>query len=326
MRFDIVTATATDYAAAIPALAQVLRACVMKGAAVGFIPPLDLEGAVAFWRGQADAVRAGEKQILLAISDAGRIVGTVTLALAPQVNGSHRAEIAKMLVHPDARRQGIAAALLKRAEELAREKGRRLLVLDTRQGDDAERLYARLGWQSCGIIPDYALNGDGSSHATHVMYRQLPPRPRDLRVAAAHPDDPDAIPLIDALSADLLARFDSDGRRGLAGWSDVADRSLFALARLDGVPVGCGAVRPFMGETGEIKRMYATPGSAGVGAALLSFLEEGARNLGYRQLVLETRWANDRAVAFYRRHGYRLTANYGHYAGRPESACLTKIL
>lgn len=326
MRYDIVTVAAADFAAAIPGLAQVLVACVTNGAAVGFLPPLDLDSAAAFWRGQEGAVRTGEKHILLAVTEAGRIIGTVTLALAPQVNGTHRAEIAKMLVHPDARRQGVAASLLKRAEEVARSKGRRLLVLDTREGDDAERLYARLGWQSCGTIPDYALNGDGTSHTTHVMYRQLPPPPAGLTIEPAHPDMPDVTPLIDALSADLAARFGSDGRGGLAGWDAVADRSLFALARLDGVAVGCGAVRPFDGEVAEIKRMYAVPGSAGVGAAVLSFLEEGARRLGYRRLVLETRWANDRAVSFYRRHGYRLVPNYGTYQGRAESACFGKIL
>lgn len=173
MHVDIVTATADEYAAAIPALARILQACVMSGAAVGFIPPLEIDRATAFWQGQIEAVRAGEKIILLAVTAEGSIIGTVTLALAPQVNGSHRAEIAKLLVHPEARRRGVAAALLKRAEEVARAHGRRLLVLDTRQGDDAERLYTRLGWQSCGIIPDYALNGDGTSHATHVLYRQL---------------------------------------------------------------------------------------------------------------------------------------------------------
>lgn len=174
MSFDIIQADRASFAAAIPELALILRDCVTKGAAVGFIPPLDLDAAAAFWRAQASCVAAGEKLILLAVMRGdGRTVGTVTLALAPQVNGTHRAEIAKMLVHPDARRQGIAATLLRRAEEVAHTAGRRLLVLDTRRGDDAERLYARLGWQSCGIIPDYALNGDGTSHATHVMYRQL---------------------------------------------------------------------------------------------------------------------------------------------------------
>lgn len=326
MRYDIVMAGADEFAAAIPDLTQVLVACVASGAAVGFIPPLDLDSAAAFWQGQEGAVRAGEKHILLAVTEAGCIIGTVTLALAPQVNGTHRAEIAKMLVHPDARRQGVAASLLKRAEEVARAQSRRLLVLDTREGDDAERLYARLGWQSCGTIPDYALNGDGTSHTTHVMYRQLPAPPSGLTVEATSPRDGDAIPLIEALSADLATRFGSDGRGGLAGWDAVADRSLFALARLDGVAVGCGAVRPFDGEVAEIKRMYAVPGGSGVGAAILSFLEAGARRLGYRQVLLETRWANDRAVAFYRRHGYRLVPNYGPYQGRAKSACFGKIL
>lgn len=173
MHYDIVAATAKTYPVAIPLLADLLHACVTGGAAVGFIAPLDPAVATAFWQAQISAIAAGEKHILMAVSNDSRVIGTVTLALAPQVNGQHRAEIAKMLVHPTARRQGVAAALLRRAEALARDLGRRLLVLDTSQGDTAERLYAKLGWQSCGIIPDYALNGDGSSHATHVMYRQL---------------------------------------------------------------------------------------------------------------------------------------------------------
>ncbi|MFV3075218.1 GNAT family N-acetyltransferase [Niveispirillum fermenti] len=103
-------------------------------------------------------------------------------------------------------------------------------------------------------------------------------------------------------------------------------RRLFALAHLEGRAVGCGALLPFADDTGEIKRMYAEPGSTGVGAALLAFLEDGARAMGLRRLVLETRWANDRAVGFYRRHGYHLTDNYGPYAGRPWSACFAKPL
>lgn len=326
MRFDIITADPETFRAAIPALARILRDCVTGGAAVGFIPPLDLQTAAGFWQAQVDAVSAGEKIVLIARDEDRQPIGTVTLIPAGQVNGSHRAEIAKMLVHPDARRQGVAAALLKRAEMVARDRGRRLLVLDTRQGDDAERLYQRLGWESCGIIPDYALNGDGTSHATHVLYRRLPAPPAGLTVEPSSPDHPDAIPLIDALSADLGRRFGSDGRAGFADWASLADRSLFALARLDGVPVGCGAVRPLGDGVGEIKRMYAAPGTAGVGSALLSFLEEGARRLGFHRLVLETRWANDRAVGFYRRHGYRITTNYGAYVGRAESACFDKDL
>ncbi len=326
MHFDIITAGPDDFRAAIPDLARILRDCVMDGAAVGFIPPLDLHTAASFWQAQAGAVAAGEKIVLIARDGDRHPIGTVTLIPAGQVNGSHRAEIAKMLVHPDARRRGVAAALLKRAEAVARGLGRRLLVLDTRQGDDAERLYQRLGWESCGVIPDYALNGDGTSHATHVLYRRLPPPIAGLTVERSSPDHPDVIPLIDALSADLGRRFGSDGRAGFADWALLADRSLFALARLHGIPVGCGAVRPLADGVGEVKRMYAAPGTTGVGAALLSFLENGARQMGFRRLMLETRWANNRAVNFYRRYGYRITTNYGPYAGRSESACFDKDL
>ena len=51
--------------------------------------------------------------------------------------------------------------------------GRTLLVLDTVTGSDAERLYASLGWQRCGVIPNYALWPGGGLCSTTVFYRQL---------------------------------------------------------------------------------------------------------------------------------------------------------
>ena len=69
-------------------------------------------------------------------------------------NQPHRADLSKMLVHRRARRRGLGAALLEAAEELARDCGRTLLVLDTITGSDADRLYTRLGWVRVGEIPD----------------------------------------------------------------------------------------------------------------------------------------------------------------------------
>jgi GNAT superfamily N-acetyltransferase len=77
-----------------------------------------------------------------------------------------------MLVHRRARRQGVGAALLIAAEQQARAAGRTLLVLDTASGD-AERLYARHGWQRCGVIPDYALFPDGRPCATTIFFKSL---------------------------------------------------------------------------------------------------------------------------------------------------------
>jgi ribosomal protein S18 acetylase RimI-like enzyme len=80
-----------------------------------------------------------------------------------------------MLVHPEARRRGIAAELMRRAEESARAAGKTLLVLDTVTGGDAERLYSRLGWERVGIIPGYALFPDGRPCATTIFYKRLQP-------------------------------------------------------------------------------------------------------------------------------------------------------
>ena len=95
------------------------------------------------------------------------------LVLDQPENQPHRADLAKMLVHRRARRQGLGAALMRAAEATARECGKTLLVLDTVTGGDAERLYARLGWQRVGDIPDYALWLHGGLCNTTVAHRDL---------------------------------------------------------------------------------------------------------------------------------------------------------
>lgn len=157
---------------ALHSLAELLIDCVDGGASVSFMHPLAMDKAVAFWRGVADAVARGERALLVAEDDSG-IVGTVQLVLAQPDNQPHRADVAKMLVHRRARRQGLGEALMRAAETLARDCGKTLLVLDTVTGGDAERLYARLGWQRCGVIPNYALWPRGGLCATTYFYRAL---------------------------------------------------------------------------------------------------------------------------------------------------------
>jgi len=153
-------------------LADLLVDSVNDGASVGFIAPLAREKAVAFWRRVADAVAAGERAILIAEDGTG-IIGTVHLILALPENQPHRADVTKVLVHPRARRRGLGAALMEAAEEMARDCGRTLLVLDTVTGGDADRLYARLGWVRVGEIPDFALLANGGLWGTMVFYKRL---------------------------------------------------------------------------------------------------------------------------------------------------------
>ncbi len=158
--------------AQVDALADLLVASVDDGASVGFMHPLEKAKAVAFWRRVADGVAAGDRALLVAEDENG-IVGTVHLLLALPENQPHRADLVKMLVHPRARRRGLGAALMEAGEEMARDCGRTLLVLDTVTGSDAERLYARLGWIRVGEIPEFALLSRGGLAGTVIFYKKL---------------------------------------------------------------------------------------------------------------------------------------------------------
>jgi GNAT superfamily N-acetyltransferase len=156
------------------ALADVLLDVVEGGASVGFMHPLPRAKALAYWQDALACAARGER-ILLAAEDtaSGTIIGTVQVVHATPENQPHRADIAKLQVHRSARGRGLGEALMRAAEAAAREAGKTLLVLDTVTGSDAERLYARLGWQRCGVIPDYALWPSGGLCSTTVFYRRL---------------------------------------------------------------------------------------------------------------------------------------------------------
>lgn len=155
----------------IEALAGLLIDCVEGGASVSFMHPLSLPRARDFWRRVADDAARGERTLLVARDTSG-IVGTVQLVLAQPENQPHRADLAKMLVHRRARRQGIGALLLAAAERTARDQGKTLLMLDTASAE-AERLYSRAGWQRCGAVPGYALLPHGGLCATTFLFREL---------------------------------------------------------------------------------------------------------------------------------------------------------
>lgn len=164
--------TGSEALARVDELAEVLRDCVEGGASVGFMLPLADGRPQAFWRQVAAGVAAGERHLFVAEDDGGRIVGTLSLVTDMPDNQPHRADVAKMLVHRRARRQGLAEKLLKAVEARARELGRTTLVLDTVTGSDASRLYERLGWTRSGDIPAYALMPDGELCSTTYYFKR----------------------------------------------------------------------------------------------------------------------------------------------------------
>jgi GNAT superfamily N-acetyltransferase len=163
---------AADTFEVLPALTDILLDCVDGGASVSFMAPLSRDKAQAFWSGVLASAAEGERIVLVGRDAGGVIAGTVQVILAQPENQPHRADVAKMLVHRRARRQGLGEALMRAAEQQARQAGKTLLVLDT-ASDAAERLYTRAGWVECGRIPGYALLPGGEPCATTYFYKQL---------------------------------------------------------------------------------------------------------------------------------------------------------
>jgi len=170
----IETLTPAAARAAEPDLVAILRDAVDSGASVGFLPPLAVATAAAYWRTVFAALEAGPRVLLAARrAEDGALVGTAQLEPSPKDNARHRAEVTKVLVLQSARRQGVGRALMAAVETHARRLGRTTLVLDTREGDVAEALYASLGWIRVGVIPRYAERAGGGLDGSAFYYKLL---------------------------------------------------------------------------------------------------------------------------------------------------------
>jgi ribosomal protein S18 acetylase RimI-like enzyme len=156
-------------------LGQLLHASVHQGASVGFVLPFAIAESEAFWcKTVRPALQRGG--LLLLIARQGETVaGTVQLAYDTPANQPHRADVKKLLVHPDYRRKGLARALMVALEDHAGKLGRTLLTLDTRTGDMAEPLYTSLGYRTVGVIPDFCLETLERQRldSTTIMYKAL---------------------------------------------------------------------------------------------------------------------------------------------------------
>jgi GNAT superfamily N-acetyltransferase len=171
-QIDIRRLGVAEVRAQLDRLAAVLVDCVEGGASVSYLAPFSHEQARGAFEAVAVEVEQGRRLLLGAFADE-ELVGTVQVVLALPPNQPHRAEIAKLLVRRSARRRGIAQLLMVQAEREARAEGKTLLVLDTVTGDDAERLYERLGWTRVGVIPGYALYPDGRPCDTTIFWKAL---------------------------------------------------------------------------------------------------------------------------------------------------------
>ena len=172
--FTYESLSGSDLAGALPGLVDILHSCVMKGASVSFIHPFTKDDAESFWRDKIfPAVEQGHTVLLVARAG-DQIVGTVQMLCDLPPNQAHRCEVAKLLVHPEFRKRGIATELMERLEVEARALGKSLITLDTRSGDQAEPLYILLDFQIAGRIPNFSRAPDSDRlDSTTYMYKIL---------------------------------------------------------------------------------------------------------------------------------------------------------
>jgi putative acetyltransferase len=137
-------------------------------------------------------------------------------------------------------------------------------------------------------------------------------------------DSPDSLALREELAHELSERYGADLEQGVKPTAD--DVAAWVVAREDGRPLGCGALRSLGEPVVEIKRMYVRPEARGrgIGAAILGVLEQQAIDLGFRVVRLETGPLQPEALRLYARAGYREIPCFGAYSTCAASRCFER--
>jgi len=173
MSLTIRPATVAEFEELVPALVELLRDTVHGGSPLGFLPPVTRAEVREYWASLHPAIKSGARLLLAAFND-DAIIGSVQLNFAPMPNARHRAEVQKLFVGMAMRGHGVGRALMEGVHPAARERGRTLLLLNTRHRGPAEDFYKRLGYREIGVIPRYAATPAGDRYDDVALYRELP--------------------------------------------------------------------------------------------------------------------------------------------------------
>jgi putative acetyltransferase len=140
-------------------------------------------------------------------------------------------------------------------------------------------------------------------------------------ITPERPDTADASALIAELEAHLVPLYPTESRHGYSIEKLIAEAVAFFVVRDDGTPAGCGGIRIFDSEYGELKRMYVRPQYRGQGFAklMLDHFADYARSQGVGLLRLETGIYQRAAIGLYERMGFRSIPPFGDYKEDPLS-------
>ncbi len=112
-------------------------------------------------------------------------------------------------------------------------------------------------------------------------------------------------------------------------YNSVENIPTVVIAYIENEPAGCGCFKQFDESSVEVKRMFVANEyrGKGIGAAILTALENWAAELGQKSTVLELGNNQPEAIRLYTKQGYTVIPNYGQYIGiEATSICMKKEL
>lgn len=139
----------------------------------------------------------------------------------------------------------------------------------------------------------------------------------------------DASDLAEAMSDEMKALYEDDEGASPADPADfLPPLGTFLVGSVDGKDMACGGLKPIADGVGEVKRMYVDPAHRGRGYSrtLLKALVAHARQVGLREVWLETGTRQEPAVKLYESEGFEPIPPYGYWKDHPETLCYRLVL
>lgn len=177
-----------------------------------------------------------------------------------------------------------------------------------------------------GFVYEGLLKKDYRKREQELIDMKIYGYTEDLKLVRTDSQNVDFANLIVKLDENLASR-NGDMQEYFNQFNKVDAIKQVIVAYINGIAVGCGAIKPFDNESVEVKRMFVSDEYRGrrIAFKILSELENWAKELGYASAVLETSNVQTEAVALYSKT-YSVTENYGQYAGIQTSICFKKKL
>lgn len=150
-----------------------------------------------------------------------------------------------------------------------------------------------------------------------------------IEIVEVAPDSPDAVDLIGQLDEHLMAHpYPAQSRHAFSVEKLLREKVVFFITRYEEQLAGCGGIKMFGTDYGEVKRMFVRPEfrGKGLGKAMLLHLADYARANGAGLLRLETGIYEVEAIGLYERFGFARRTPFGEYFEDPLSVYFEKSI